>query len=94
MNVLLPGAKKAQLVPAPRASVGAKSRQIRGSDDGEFEILNKMMSHAVRTVEPGGAHRTRLGLPFSEHEVIDDERAVGLGEKPTEADGARRRITS
>ena len=86
------GAEEAQLVPASRASVGAQSGEIGGSDHGEVEILSEVMGHAVRAVEPGGAHGARLGLPFSVHEVIDDERAIGLGEEFAEADGARGRI--
>src|SRR4029077_5970769 len=33
-------------------------------------------------------------LPLSIHEVIDDERTIGLGEKFAKADGARRSVAS
>ena len=76
------------------ASVGAQRGEISGSDHSEVKILSEMMGDAISTVEPGGAHRARLGLLLSEHEVIDDERAIGLGEEFAETDGAHRRITS
>jgi hypothetical protein len=50
------------------------------------------MGDTISTVEPGGAHGASLSLPFSEHEVIDDERAIGLGKEFAKADGAHRRI--
>src|SRR5579859_2143796 len=53
-----------------------------------------MMGNPIGAVEPGGAHRASLSLPFSVHEVIDYERTIGPGEEIAEADGARRRITS
>ena len=65
------GAEEAQLVPAARASVGAQSGEISGSDDGEVEILSEVVGHAVGAVEPGGAHGARLRLALSVHEVID-----------------------
>ena len=74
------------------ASVGAQSREIGGSDHREVKILSEMMGDTIRAVEPGGAHGASLGLPFSEHEVIDDQRAIGLGEEFAEADGAHGRI--
>jgi hypothetical protein len=39
-------------------------------------------------------HGASLSLPFSEHEVIDNQRAIGQGEEFAEADGAHRRIAS
>ena len=87
------GAEEAQLVPASRARVGAQSGEIGGGDDGEVEILSEVMSDAIGAVEPGGAHGARLGLPLSVHKVIDDERAIGLGEEFAETDGAHRRVT-
>src|SRR5438876_10101469 len=57
-------------------------------------MLSEMMGDTISTVEPGGAHGASLSLPFSEHEVIDDERAIGLGEEFVEADGAHWHITS
>jgi hypothetical protein len=51
------------------------------------------MGDAVGAVEPGGAHGARFGLPLSIHQVIDDERAVGLGEKYAEMCGAHGRVT-
>jgi hypothetical protein len=74
--------------------VGAQSREIGGSENSEVKILREMMGDPISTVEPGGAHRASLSLPFSEHEMIDDERAIGLVEEIAEADGAHRRITS
>ena len=74
--------------------MGAQSREVGGSDNSEVKILSEMMGDPISTVEPGGTHRARLSLPFSEHEVIDNERAIGLGEEFTEADGAHRRVTS
>src|SRR5256885_382863 len=53
-----------------------------------------MMGHAVGAVEPGGAHRASLGLPLSVHQVIDDERAIRLGEKFAKTDGAHGRVTN
>ena len=76
------------------ASVSAQGREIGGSDNREVEILSEMVGDAVSTVEPSGAHGASLGLLFSEHEVIDDERAIGPGEELAEADGAHRRVSS
>jgi hypothetical protein len=90
----LPSTEEAQLVPASRASVCAQSGDIGGRDDGEVEILSEVMGYAVGAIEPGSAHRARLGLPFSVHQVIDDERAIGLGEEFAEPGGAHRRIAS
>src|SRR5438552_10302301 len=74
--------------------MGAQSREIGGSDNSEVKILSEMMGDTISTVEPGGAHGASLSLAFVEHEVIDDERAIGLGEEFAEADNAHRRITS
>ena len=52
------------------------------------------MDNAISSVEPCGAHGASVSLPFSEHEVIDDERSIWLGKKFVEADGAHRYITS
>jgi hypothetical protein len=93
VKVWLP-AKEAQHVPAPLASVGAQSREIGGSDNSRVKILSEMVGDTIRTVEPGSAHGASLGLPFSEHEVIDDDRAIGLGEELAKAEAAQRRITS
>jgi hypothetical protein len=68
--------------------VGAQSGEISGGDDGEVEILREMMGNAIGAVEPGSAHGAGLGLRFSVHEMIDDERAIGLGEELGEADRA------
>src|SRR5437773_11037727 len=88
------GAKEAQLVPAAGAGVRAQSGDISGGDDGEVKILSEMMGHAVGAVEPGGAHRASLGLPLSIHQVIDDERAIRLGEESAKTDGPHRRVTT
>src|SRR5438552_3758261 len=53
-----------------------------------------MMGNAVDAIEPGGAHGASLGLALSVHQMIDDQRTIGLSEKFAEADGARRRVTS
>jgi hypothetical protein len=87
------GAEEAQFVPAARASVCAQSGDVGGSDHGEIEILSEVMGDAVSAVEPGGAHGASLRLLLSEHEVINDERAIGIGEEFTEAHGAHGRIT-
>ena len=52
------------------------------------------MGDAISAVEPSGAHGASLSLPFSKHEVVDDERAIGLSEEFAQADRAHRRITS
>ena len=80
-------AEEAQPVPAARASVRAQSGHIGGGDDGEVKILSEVMGHAVGAVDPGGAHWASLGLPLSVHQVIDDERAIGLGEEFAQTDG-------
>ena len=74
--------------------MGAQSREIGSGDDGEVEILSEVMGDTVGAVEPGGAHGARLGLPLSVHEVIDDERAIALGEEFAERGGAHGRVTS
>src|SRR6185437_9998040 len=74
-------AEEAQLVPAARARVGAQSGDISGGDDCEIEILSEVMCYAVGAIKPGSAHRARFGLSLSIHEVIDDERAIWLGEE-------------
>src|ERR1700677_3139807 len=66
--------------------MGAQSGDISGANDCEIEILTEVMGHAVGAVEPGGAHRAGLGLPFSVHEVIDDERSIRFGKEFAEAD--------
>src|SRR5689334_1817871 len=86
------GAKQAQFVPTALASIGAQSREISSSHHSEVKILGEMMGNTIRTVEPRGAHGASLGLLFPEHEVIDDERAIGPGEKLTQVYGACRRI--
>src|SRR5262249_16810745 len=88
------GAKETQLVPAPLAGVGAQSREIGGSNNSEVKILSEMMSDTIRTIEPGGAHGASPSLLLSEHEVIDDQRAIVLCEEFDEADAAHRRIPS
>jgi hypothetical protein len=88
LKVLVSGAEQTQLIPATCASVGAQSGEISGADDGEVEILREMMGNTISPVEPGSAHGAGLGLRFSAHEMIDDERAIGLGEELGEADGA------
>lgn len=65
--------------------MGAQSREIGGSDHSEVKILRKMKGDTVSTVEPRGAHWASLSLLLSEHEVIDDERAIGLSEEFAEA---------
>ena len=74
--------------------MGAQSGDISGGDDREIEILSQVMGHAVGAVEPGSTHRARLGLPLPVHEVIDDEGAIGFGEKFAETNGAQRCVTS
>src|SRR6185312_1515515 len=88
------GAQEAQLVPAPLARVGAQSRKIGGGDHSEVKILSEMMGDTIGPVEPGGAHGTSLSLFFAEHEVIDDQGAIGSGKEFAEAHGAHRTIAS
>ena len=49
------------------------------------------MGDTISAVEPSGAHGARLGLPLSVHEMIDDERAIGLGEEFAETGGVHGR---
>jgi hypothetical protein len=74
--------------------VGTQSGDISGGDDCEIEILSEVMCNAVGAIKPGGAHGARFGLSLSIHEVIDDERAIGLGEEFAETRGAHGRIAS
>src|SRR6516225_4200193 len=92
-ETVIAGVKEAQFVPAPRSSMGAQSREIGGGHSREVKILSEVMGDTIRAVEPGSAHWASFGLLLSEHEVIDDERAIGPGEEFAEAYGARRRIT-
>src|SRR6202044_1832037 len=87
------GAKETQLVPPACATVGAQSGDVRGRDDCEIEILGEVMGHSVGSVEPRSAHRASLGLLLSVHEVIDDEGAIGIGEKFAEADDVQGSVT-
>jgi hypothetical protein len=52
------------------------------------------MGYTVGAVASRGAHRERVVLPLSVHQVIDDERTIGLREKLAEADGARRCVAN
>ena len=72
----------------------AQSGHISGGDHGEVKVLSEVVGHAVRAVEPGGAHWASLGLPLSVHQVINDERAIQLGEEFAQTDGPHRRITT
>ncbi len=54
-------------------------------------VLERAVARA-KEAQPGGAHRARLGLPLSVHQVIDDARAIRLGQKLAEADRADRRV--
>jgi hypothetical protein len=86
-------AQETQFIPTPSASVGAQSRDVGGRDNREVKVLSKVVCDPVSAVKPGGAHGTRLGLFLSEHEVIDDQRAIRLGEEFAEADVSHRRVT-
>ncbi len=88
------GTEEPQLVPASRTGVGAQSGDIGGRNDAKVEILSEVMGYSVGAVEPGSAHWARVALPFSVHQVIDDERAIGLGEEFAEPDDAHGCITS
>ena len=52
------------------------------------------MGDAISAAEPSSTHGASFSLPFSEHEVVDDERAIGLSEEFAQADDAHMRITS
>src|SRR5215469_18089495 len=50
------GAEQAQLVPAASTSVRPESGDVGGGHHGEVKILSQVVRHAVRAVDPGGAH--------------------------------------
>jgi hypothetical protein len=73
--------------------VRAESGEVGGRHHGEVEILSQVMGDAVGAVEPSGTHGARFGLLLAVHKVIDDERAIALGEEFAEMCGARECVT-
>jgi hypothetical protein len=90
---VLPPTLRRRSLSHPRASVSAESGEVGGGDHGEVEVLGEVMGDAVGAVEPSSAHGARFGLPLSIHQVIKDERAIGLGEQLAETRGAHGRVT-
>src|SRR5215472_10057916 len=74
------GAEQAQPVPASCAGVSPQGCDISGGNNSEIKILCQVMGDAVSGVDPSGAHGASLSLLFSEHEVIDKQRAIRIGE--------------
>src|SRR6185503_17852278 len=59
------GAQQAQSVPATIAGERSQRGRFGGSDDRKVNVLSQMMSNAIVAVDPGGTHRTGLGLILS-----------------------------
>jgi glutamine cyclotransferase len=74
--------------------VASQSGQVRRRDDGKVDALREMMSNAIKSADPGGAHGTRLRLFFPVHEVIQNDRPSRFGEQLAEAYSADRRISN
>jgi len=55
--------------------------RIRRSQNHQVNVLGQVMSNSVEGVEPCSAHRTRLGLFLSKHEVIDHQRTIRRSEQ-------------
>ena len=92
LESVVAGAKEAQPVPATSAGVCPQSRDISGGDHGEVKVLSEMVGHTIGAIDPGGAHWASLRLPLSIHQMIDDKRAIRLGEEFAETDRAYRRV--
>ena len=59
---------------------GTQGRRVRGSNNGDVNVLCKMMDDTVQSIYPKCAHRARAPLLLSEHEVVDHQRPVSGGE--------------
>jgi|SRR5438067_110771 len=92
LESVVASAEEAQPVPATSAGMCPQSRDISGGDHGEVKVLSEMVGHTIGAVDPGSAHWTSLRLTLSIHQVIDDERAIRLGEEFAETDCAYRRV--
>src|SRR5262249_22025694 len=77
-----------QPVPAAGASVRSQGLQIGCGDNREVDLLVNMVSSSVYAVYPSGAHRTRLGLTFPIHQVINHQRPARRGEQLAQPDGS------
>src|SRR6185503_18659651 len=85
-----PGAQQTQSVPTASTRVLSQHRRVSGSDDRKVDILSEMMSNAIVAVDPGGTHRTSLGLFLSKHELINHKRTIGRREQLTHANFSDR----
>src|SRR6266536_2783251 len=88
------GAQQTQFVPASFASIRTQRGRISSSDNCQIYILRHVMSDAIVAVDPGSAHRARIRLLLSKHEVIDHERTIRRGEQLAQPYRLCRRITS
>lgn len=48
-----------------------------------------VVGDSVYAIDPSGAHRTRLGLTFPLHQVINQQRPAPRGERFAQSDGSR-----
>jgi hypothetical protein len=67
------GAKKAQPLPAARASVCAQSRDISAGNDGEVKVLSEMMRHTIGAVDLLQARYQMGGFLIQQRKIADEQ---------------------
>src|SRR5262249_11354343 len=83
------GTQETQPVPATIAGVRSQGREIGCRDNREVDVLGNVVSDSVYAVDPSSAHRTRLDLTFSVHQLIKHQRPPRRAEQFAQPDGSR-----
>src|ERR1041384_495893 len=84
--------QKSQLVPAAFAGMRSQVGRIGCSHNGQVHVLRKMVGNPVESVDKHRAHRTRIGLLLTVHEVINDQGSIICGEELAQSNGLYRGV--
>ena len=83
-QVVLEGAgattQESQPVPTSAACMRAQSDRTGRGHDRNVDVLGQVMCDTIPSIDDKRAHRARLGLLLSVHEVIDHNRPIWFGE--------------
>src|SRR5215469_672037 len=70
----------------------SQCRRICCGDNREVGVLGNVVSDSVYAVDPSRTHRTRPGLTFPVHQVINHQRPAYRAEQFAQTDGSYWRV--